>query len=109
MAALGIYGVVAFVVSRRTREVGIRMALGARAGDVLGLVLRQGMAPVLAGLAAGLALALVPGPPRLEPALRGAPARRGDPGRGGRRLDSAALLACALPARRAARIAPPRP
>ena len=50
MAALGIYGVVAFVVSRRTREVGIRMALGARAADVRGLVVRQGMAPVLAGL-----------------------------------------------------------
>jgi hypothetical protein len=87
MAALGIYGVVAFLVSRRTREVGIRMALGARAGDVLGLVLRQGMAPVLAGLAVGLALALALGRLGCGPALRGAPARRRDPGRRGRRLD----------------------
>jgi putative ABC transport system permease protein len=106
MAALGIYGVVAFVVSRRTREVGIRMALGARAGDVLGLVLRQGMAPVLAGLAAGLALALSLGrlgssllfevPPHDLATLAAAAAV----------LTSAALLACALPARRAARIDP---
>ena len=106
MAALGIYGVVAFVVSRRTREVGIRMALGARAADVLGLVLRQGMAPVLAGLAAGLALALSLGrlgssllfevPPHDVATLAAAAAV----------LTAAALLACALPARRAARIDP---
>jgi putative ABC transport system permease protein len=61
MAALGIYGVVAFVVSRRIREVGIRMALGARAADVLRLVLRQGMMPVLIGLAAGLVASLALG------------------------------------------------
>ena len=106
LAALGIYGVVAFVVSRRTREVGIRMALGARAADVLRLVLTQGMMPVLIGLAAGLALSLGLGrlsagllfevPPHDPATLATAAAV----------LTAAALLACALPARRAARIDP---
>jgi len=106
MAGLGIYGVVAFLVGRRTREVGVRMALGARAADVLALVLRQGMAPVLAGLAVGLLAALALGrlsagllfgvPPHDVATLAAAAAV----------LTAAALLACALPARRAARIDP---
>jgi putative ABC transport system permease protein len=55
MAVVGIYAVVSFSVAQRTHEIGVRMALGARSGDVLGLVVRQGLAPVAAGLAVGIA------------------------------------------------------
>ena len=58
LAAVGIYGVLAFGVGRRTREIGIRLALGARPRDVLRLVVRQGMQPVIAGVLVGTAGAL---------------------------------------------------
>ncbi|HWR54602.1 MAG TPA: ABC transporter permease [Bryobacteraceae bacterium] len=106
LASLGIYGVISNTVARRTNELGIRMALGARAADVLGLVLRQGMAPVLAGLAGGIAAAIA-----LARVLRSLlfEVSATDP-----RVMAAAVLvlaavaaaACLMPARRAASISP---
>ena len=61
LASLGIYGVVSFSVSRRTQEIGVRMALGARAGAVLAMVLRRGMIPVLVGTAVGVCVRSRPG------------------------------------------------
>ena len=106
LAAIGIFGVLAFSVQQRTREFGIRMALGARAGDVLRLVLAEGfkiaMTGVLAGLAAAAALtqslqSLLFAVKPLDPAtFLVAPAA----------LVLIALIACAVPALRAARVDP---
>jgi len=54
MAAIGIYGVLAFSVTRRTAEIAIRMSLGAMPGEIMRLVLRDGLAPAVTGAAAGL-------------------------------------------------------
>jgi predicted permease len=59
LAAVGLYGIVAWVVRQREREIGVRVALGASPAHVVGLMLRRGMAPVLAGLAVGIPLALL--------------------------------------------------
>jgi predicted permease len=58
LTVTGLYGVVAFSVNRRTREVGIRMALGAKAGDVIRMVLREGSRHLVIGLGIGIAIAL---------------------------------------------------
>ncbi len=58
LAALGIYGVIAYSLSLRTQEFGVRMALGAKGGDLLRLLVTQGLSPVLLGIAAGLLAAL---------------------------------------------------
>src|SRR6185369_5140257 len=55
LVAVGVYSVIAYTVSRQTHEIGIRMALGASRGDVVGMVLRMGLWLIGAGLAAGLA------------------------------------------------------
>jgi predicted permease len=106
LAAIGLYGVLAFAVAERAREIGVRVALGAARADVLRLVLRQGAALTGAGLALGLAGAvgasrllssLLYGVEPTDPATFAAvPAV----------LAGAALLACYLPARRALRLDP---
>jgi predicted permease len=55
LATVGLYGVVGYLVARRTKEIGIRMALGAQSKDVVGMVLRQGLRPALTGILFGLA------------------------------------------------------
>ena len=59
LAAIGLYGVIAYSVARRTREIGLRVALGARPGSVVGLVMRQGLLVAAAGLIVGCAATAV--------------------------------------------------
>lgn len=106
LAITGLYGVIAYSVSRRTREIGIRMAIGAEPGSVARLVLRQGMLLTAIGAAIGLTLSLLASQV-LGSLLVGVSAR--DPGVYivvPLLLASISLLACYIPARRAARIDP---
>lgn len=106
LGAVGLYGAISYVVSRRTREIGVRMVLGARAGQVTGLVVRQGAVLALTGLAIGIPAAAVltrslrallfevsPTDPLIFLSMSAA-------------LLAVALLASYLPARRAARVDP---
>src|SRR5262245_15382329 len=112
LAVIGIYGLVAYAVSRRTREIGIRMALGADKQKILRLVMRQGMILVSYGLSAGLLLALALTRVLTSsifpiPILNGVSAT--DPLTFGSitlLLIMVALLACYIPARRAAKVDP---
>ena len=106
LAVLGLYSVVAYAVSRRTREIGIRMALGADARDVVRLVVREGMRLTVVGVAAGLVLAGALGV-GLSKVLYGLGALDPVAFVGGTVLLLAtAGLACYLPARRATRVNP---
>ena len=106
LASVGLYGVVAYSVSKRTREVGVRMALGADAWHVLKLVVREGMVLVAIGMGLGIACALAAGGllksvlygiGAIDPvAFLGVPLL----------LAAVALLANVIPARRAARVDP---
>jgi putative ABC transport system permease protein len=106
LACLGVYGVLAYAVSRRTHEIGVRMALGAQPSDVVRLVLRRGAALGLLGAALGLLLSLAVGR-ALQGILYGV-----EPGEPGPLLVTAGLLvavvlaASVLPARRAADVDP---
>jgi putative ABC transport system permease protein len=106
LATAGVFGVMAYAVSRRTREIGVRVALGARSGDVLRMVLGQGLRTIFIGVAIGIAgsLALTR---TVESLLFGVTAT--DPltfGGVTLLLVGAALLACFIPARRATKVDP---
>jgi putative ABC transport system permease protein len=106
LAAVGIYGVMSYAVTRRTHELGIRVALGSSRREIVGLVLRQGMRLAAIGLAGGLVAALaltrlmaglLYGVRPADPATLAAVALL---------LGGIALLACYIPARRATAVDP---
>jgi putative ABC transport system permease protein len=106
LATTGVFGVMAYSVSRRTREIGVRVALGAAKGDVLRMILGQGLRTIFIGAAIGLtgSLALTR---TVQSLLFGVSAT--DPltlGGVTLLLVAAALLACYIPARRATKLDP---
>jgi len=106
LATAGVFGVMAYSVSRRTREIGVRVALGAGSGDVLKMILSQGLRTIFIGVAIGIAGSLVL-TRTLESLLFGVTATD-PPTFGGVTLllVGAALLACYIPARRATKVDP---
>jgi predicted lysophospholipase L1 biosynthesis ABC-type transport system permease subunit len=106
MTAIGLFGVIAYMVSQRTHEIGVRMALGARRGDVLRMVMGQGLTLTAIGLGIGLAGALAASR-LLSPLLYGIGANDPSTMTGvAVGLAAVALLACYLPARKAMTVDP---
>ncbi len=106
LGLIGIYGVMSYIVSQRTGEIGVRLALGANPGGVAAAIVRQGGLVALAGVAVGLTTAFA-GSRLIESLLYGVSSR--DPGVFAATafvLLGVALLACWIPARRAARLSP---
>jgi ABC-type antimicrobial peptide transport system permease subunit len=103
---MGIYGVLSYLVAQRTREIGIRMALGAQARDVIALTLKQGMRPTLVGVALGLAGAFALTRVMSSLLFGVSPTDLVTFAVSALVLTVVALLPCWLPARRAARIDP---
>jgi predicted permease len=106
LAVVGVYGVKAYAVACRTREIGIRMALGARRGDVFALIMRQGAMQTALAVIVGLLLALAAGRVLSQILYRVSPADPFALIASSVMLAAAALLACFLPARRATRVNP---
>jgi len=106
MAAVGVFGVMSYTVSRRVREVGIRLALGARPAEVMRMVIGDGVKQALAGIAAGIAAAIWL--TRLMESMLFS-VKPGDPltlASVAVVLLATAALACYIPARRATRVDP---
>jgi predicted permease len=106
LATVGLYGVMSFAVSRRTKEMGLRMALGAHRTDVLGIVVKQGMWQLAAGLALGLLLAGIMSRAMAMAFYLVDPWDKGIFGVIGGVLLLTGLLATLIPARRATRVDP---
>jgi len=106
LGLVGIYGVVSYIVSQRTTEIGVRLALGAEPSKVTAMIVGQGGLVTLVGILAGLAASLVTG--RLVQSLLYGVSPRDPVVLAGMTLllFVAAVLACWLPARRAARVSP---
>ncbi len=106
LASVGVYGVKSYAVARRTREIGIRMALGARTQDVFNLIMKQGILQTVVAVGVGLILSLLAGTALAKLLYQVSPT---DPVvllAATTALTAAALLACWLPARKATRVNP---
>jgi predicted permease len=106
LAMVGVYGVKSYAVARRTREIGIRMALGAHPRDVFSLIMKQGALQTGFALAIGLLLALAAGQLLTQILYQISPADPAALITSSVLLSAAALLACYLPARRATKVSP---